>query len=204
MIKPFNPEIVTVHSPEGKLQYSDAYGLTAAQFSSLLTELAQTQPDAQLTEEDLINYYLLQFPMDVDIVRELVEERSASSAAFRNADFAQGFYDNVEGIVGNRSIPTRMARIAVRNTEMFNSVRFVSNASGLVVLSHDSDEHGMYLLGLRPAKNTELLYSGSSTDYQTHHSITAKRGQTKKQIKVSTTVDEETFKHTVERAWIIE
>lgn len=194
MIKPFNPETVHVYDNDGNLQFSDAYGLTVSQLSTVIEDLRSSQDNVAITEEDLVSYYHLQYPMELDVIRDMVGLHTEANPVFRDSDFAKGYFDNIDQILNTATTPTRMARIALRDPHVLRPTQFLEDVEGLVVLSHDEDERRNYILSLVPAESATMQYLGTEPEKYAHassitHRIAVESSQNKKTIAVTTSDD---------------
>ncbi len=82
----FSPEDLKVHSEEGALNFSDAWGLTCAQLGLTLGQLLEVRPDAQLTKDDLVGYHFIQYGMDPEVTEETIEAMVSGNSTWNNWD----------------------------------------------------------------------------------------------------------------------
>ncbi len=156
----FSPEEVKARNPGG-LNFADAWGLTCAQLGETVTKLLEVRPDVKFTRDDLVGYHFVQYGMDTDITKEVIEEiEEARWFDWEGAEALRNALPNVLGDSTTQALAFRIRLGAPRDVERLERGGAIDDYFETIT---EPDHHNADTVSLYPKAGVELTYRGRAS-----------------------------------------
>ncbi len=157
MANEFNPPDIKIYGEDGKLQFSDAYGLTCVQMGAALGSLLEASPSARLTREDLVGYHFMQYGMFADVIKDTIEIMEQGHT-WSDWDKATQLRETLPQVIGETTTGAVMQRIRVGRVRHLSAIQLSPGRSAAFDEVEEKDERDQDVVSWYPKDGTSLQY----------------------------------------------